>query len=256
MVAPYNAPTVKKAFQILRQVAESNQGARNSDLSRNLGISKSTVHGITSALVEIGALNRNPFSKRFSIGVTLFELGKAAYSKIDLKEVARPVMEKLMATAQESVFLGVRNGDNVIILDIEESNQDLKITAPVGTRVPLFAGAVGKVFLAAMTDAEARALVKERGIKPFTEKTILDLTAFFKEIDRVRHTGVAFDNEEYISGVRAVASLIDSRGPYSAAIWVVGFKARMGMDKMKGIARDIQNAAATIRQQISNPTGS
>ncbi len=256
MIDPYKAPTVKKAFQILQQVADSDNGTRNSDLSRSLGISKSTVHGITSALVDIGALIRNPWSKRFSLGITLFELGKAAYSKIDLKDIARPVLKTLMAQAQESVFLGVRNRDNVIILDIVESPQDLKITAPVGTRVPLLAGAVGKVFLAAMPDGQARSLVQEKGIVKFTEKTILHLPDYFTEIDRVRQTGVAFDDEEYISGVRAVASSIKSSGAYSAAIWVVGFKPRMGADKMKALARDIRQAADLIGRQISGHTRS
>lgn len=254
MVESYKAPTVKKAFQILKLVSESDPGARISDLSEKLKISKSTVHGITSALVEIGALSRNPLSKKFTLGVTLFELGKAAFSRIDLKDTARPVMKNLMEQAQETVFLGVRNGEHVIILDIVESRQDLKITAPVGTRIPLFAGAVGKVILASMTDKEAKALVREKGISKFTENTIIHPPDFLTEIENARQNGFAFDDEEYISGVRAVASSIKTKGAYSAAIWVVGFKPRMGSDKMKALARNTRQAAELIRRRIGDQT--
>ncbi len=150
--------------------------------------------------------------------------------------------------------MGVRNGENVIILDIVESMQDLKITAPIGTRVPLFAGAVGKVFLASMTDKEAKALVQKRGIYKFTDNTIINPPDFFTEIENARQNGVAFDNEEYISGVCAVASPIKEKGTYSSAIWVVGFKPRMGSDKMKTLARDTRHAAELIRQRISDQT--
>src|SRR4030042_2444215 len=148
----YQAPTVRKAFQILSLVCETSQGVRLSELSKQLKISKSTVHGIVSALEDIGALIRNPLTKRFTLAIPLFELGKAAFSRIDLKETARAIMEHLMELAQESVFLGVRNGEHVNILHIVESKQDLKITAPVGTRIPLPAGATGKVFMAFFMD--------------------------------------------------------------------------------------------------------
>ena len=93
----YSAPTVKKAFKILRLLSKSEKGLRISDLAHHLEMGKSTVHGITSALEELGAIIRDSQTKRFTLGVTLFELGRAAYARIDLKDVARPAMETLMA---------------------------------------------------------------------------------------------------------------------------------------------------------------
>ena len=84
-----------------------------SDIARDLNIAKSTVHGMTSALEEQGAIMRDPLTKRYTLGFTLFELGKKAYSQIDLKELARPVMEDLMERTGTSVFLGLLNWDHV-----------------------------------------------------------------------------------------------------------------------------------------------
>src|SRR3989339_93174 len=150
MVKKYQAPIIKKAFVILDVISKSTQGLRISEISSRLDISKSTVHGITAALEDVGALLRDSVSKRYTIGLTLMTLGKAAYERIDFKNIARPIMEDLMEQCQESVFLGVRNGESVTVIDIIESRKDFKITSPIGTTLPLMAGAVGKLFLSQM----------------------------------------------------------------------------------------------------------
>ena len=251
MTEQYQAPTVKKTFQILRLISERDQGTGISDLSKKLKISKSTVHGITSALERLGAVIRDPSTKRYVLGITLLELGKAAFSRIDLKDTAHPIMETLMERAQESVFLGVKNGENVTIIDTVESRQDLKITAPIGTRIPLFAGAVGKVFMASIPEQEAKDLVRRRGLHRFTEHTIIDSGEFFNAIQDARQNGFAIDKEEYISGVRAVASAIKGEGQFISAIWVVGFKPRMSGKKMTDLAKETRLAAEMISRKIN-----
>ena len=89
MTEKYRAPAVKKAFQILKLISDSDRGMSISDLARTLGISKGTIHGIASVLEELGAINRDPLTKRFELGLTLFELGRHAYSHIDLREMAK-----------------------------------------------------------------------------------------------------------------------------------------------------------------------
>ena len=85
----YQAPTVKKAFQILDLVAKRDRRLTISKLSRELGISKSTVFGITKALEGIGAIIRDDKTKRYSLGLTLFELGRRAYARIDMRDTVR-----------------------------------------------------------------------------------------------------------------------------------------------------------------------
>ena len=254
MVAQYKAPTVKKAFQILKLISDSGRGVRLSALSKELAISKGTVHGITSALEELGAIVRDPLTKRYTLGPTLFELGRVAYSRIDLKDTARPILEDLMERAQESVFLGVKNGEHLTILDIIESSQDLKITASIGMRIPLFAGAAGKVFLSSMPEKQAIELIRSKGIYKFTENTITDPKRYLQEIRTVRGKGYAIDDEEYISGVRAVASPVWGNGQPLSAIWVVGFKPSLGNDKMKLLIKETKKAAETISRRIEKQT--
>jgi DNA-binding IclR family transcriptional regulator len=221
-----------------------------SELAKKLKMAKSTVHGMTSALEELGAVMRNPLTKKYKLGFTLLEIGRSAYSQVDLKTSARPVMEDLMEKTQTSVFLGILNWDHVTVLDIVESRQDLKITAPVGTTIPMLAGAVGKVFLASMVEEQARKLVKSIGLPRFTDNSIVDAAAYFQELKQVREKGFAVDDEEYILGVRAVASPLVGLGQLQSAIWIVGFKASLDEKKMKTLTGQTQEAAKAISRRI------
>ncbi|CCK78592.1 MULTISPECIES: IclR family transcriptional regulator [Desulfobacula] len=251
MTKKYQAPIVKKAFIILDAISKSSQGLRISEISNRLDISKSTVHGITAALEDQGAIIRDSISKRYTIGITLMELGKAAYERIDFKNIAKPIMEELMEQCQESVFLGVRNGDSATIIDIVESRKDLKISSPIGTSLPLVAGAIGKTFLSLMEPKDLKKYLDSNPLVKFTPNTIMDKNQYTKELEKVRDNGFATDDEEYILGVRAAAAPIKRCGAYTPAIWVVGFKASMSDKKIQIIIEQTKTAADRISKKLS-----
>jgi IclR family transcriptional regulator, KDG regulon repressor len=250
MANRYQAPIVIKAFQILRIISRSEQGLTLSEVSKRLKISKSTVHGILSALEEVGAIVRNGESRQYKLGLTVFELGRSAYSKVELKDIARPFMEELMLKTRESVFVGVLNRDHVAIVDFVESEKDLKITSPIGTTLPLTACAPGRVILASMEEEQLEAYVRSSGIRRYTERTITDEGPYLEMIQRVREAGYAIDDEEYLSGVWAVASPIRGNGRVNAAIWVVGFKSGEVGDRIKALGEHTKEAAQKIGRYI------
>jgi IclR family KDG regulon transcriptional repressor len=246
----YQAPSVKKAFQILDLVARRDKRLTISDLSRELGISKSTVHGIAQALEGMGAVIRDDKTRRYSLGMTLFELARTVYARIDLKDLARPFMEELMRSTRQSVFLGIRSGDHVSIIDIVDSTEDLKITAHIGARLPLLVGATGKVFVAALSEQEANQLFCTMELRKDTEKSITDPDRYMEEVRKARNCGYALDDEEYMQGVRAVAAPINVPGRRTSAIWVVGFSQSMSAERMVTIAVETKNAAEAISREF------
>jgi DNA-binding IclR family transcriptional regulator len=246
----YGAPSIKRAFAILSAISASRDGLGVSAIARMLNIAKSTTHGIVQALEEVGALIRDPGTKRYKLGFTLLEIGRRAYSQIDLQALTRPVMEDLMEKTRTSVFIGTLNLDRVIVLDIIEARQDLKITAPVGTTMSIFAGAVGKVFLAGMDRADAERFISDKGLPRFTDNTVVDKTDYFRELKNVKKQGYALDDEEYILGVRAAAAPISGLGHLKAAIWVVGFKAGLEGPQLETVALETRKAADQISRRI------
>ena len=249
--ATYSAPSVKKAFKILHAISEASNGMGVSDLSKQLKIGKSTVHGITSALEELGVLVRDPLHKKYNMGYTLLELRKKAYGKMELREVARIPMEKLMEKIGETVFLGILNGDHITILDMVESHHEMKITSPPGTRLPLIAGATGKVFLSQFEEKKAKEVIQRMGLVRFTSKSIVDQKKFFKEIEEAKKKGYAVDDEEYMLGVRAIAAPIQTASRPPAAIWVVGFTSSLNHQKMERVILEIQKTTQEISHSMS-----
>jgi len=252
----YSAPSVKKAFKIVQTIADSSAGIGVSALAKQLRMGKSTVHGITSALEELGVLVRDPLQKKYTVGYTLLELSRKAYRKMELRETARVPMEILMEKVGETVFLGIMNGDHITILDVVESHNEMKITSPPGTRLPLLAGATGKVFLAQLEERKAKEIVQKMGLKRYTSKSVVDPKKFLKDVQEAKRMGYAIDDEEYLIGVRAIAVPIQTASLPPAAIWVVGFTSSLNDQKMEKIILEIQNTAQGISHSMNPVVGS
>jgi DNA-binding IclR family transcriptional regulator len=246
----YSAPSVKKAFKILYAISEASTGLGISDLSKKLKIGKSTVLGITSALEEMGVLVRDPIHKRYTVGYSLLELSRTNYAKIELKDVARKPMEKLLEKVGETIFLGVLNGDHVTIVDTVESRNEMKITSPPGTKLPLLTGVTGRVILSQIEKEKAKEMIEKKGLTRYTPKTVIEPKQFLKEIEQVKKRGYAVDDGEYITGVRAVGAPLISNASAPAALWVVGFAFTMDDQKVKVIIREIQETIQEIKQAL------
>jgi IclR family KDG regulon transcriptional repressor len=251
MVRKYQAPAVAKAFRILERLSRSDDGMGLSELAEALEMSKGTVHGVIAALEDLGAVLRDPRTRRFTLGFTLIELGKRAFSQIDLKELARPVLEELMEKTGETAYMGVLNGNRITILDVVESRQDLKITSPQGSNISLFAGATGKVILGSMEEERYRRLVMGEEIPRFTENSITDPKRYIEEIEEAKERGYATDYEEYLLGVWAVACPIKGWKQVPSAVWVVGFKTGLNEKGMEVLVKNTLQAAAQISDTIA-----
>ncbi len=242
----YSAPSVKKAFRILKAIADSPSRLGVSELSKQLKIGKSTVHGITIALEELGVLVRDPIDKKYSIGYRLIELGRKAYGRIELREIARIPLERLVEEIGETVFLGIMDGDHILILDVVEPPSEMKITSPPGTRLPLLAGATGKAFLSLLEEEKAKEIVQKIGLRGYTHKSITDPKRYLKEVKETKERGYAIDDEEYLIGVRAIAAPLPIPSSPLSAIWLVGFSSRLTDQKMEKAIKEILKTVQEI----------
>ena len=128
--------------------------------------------------------------------------------------------------------------------------ESLKITAHVGTTIPLLAGAVGKAFLCHESPGRVRELIGEKGLPRYSPKSITDIDDYLAELDRVRSMGYAIDDEEYLSGIRAVAVALDNRRGLPMAVWVVGIASNMEMARLKEVADLTTVAVKKLRLQL------
>ncbi len=247
----YNAPILKKAVEVIKLIVKEDKPLGVTDVARALSLSKSTTFGILRSLEEEGFLVKDPLSKKFSTGNTLFELAKKILRTTDVAVAARPHLARLMEAVDETVILGIREDDVVKVVDVLEPRKDFKISSQIGTAFTITAGIVGKVFLSSMDNREAMELLSSKGLEKHTENSIVDVDEYLREIEKTRARGYAVDLEEYLKGVRAIAALIYSGHFPIAAVWVVGFTASMSDEKFPRIVSSLKDAAEQISMRLS-----
>jgi len=243
-------PAVDRAVRILKLLArEPDRGLGVSEISRELALNKSTAHAILVTLSEHGFLERDPRTRSYRPGLYLDVLAASLRRESSIPVLARPALEGLLEELAETVFLAVFSEDHIVLVDKAESHLDLSITSPLGRRLPHSAGALGKVFHAWMPEAELRALLRRRPLRSFTDRTVVDGDAYREELRRVREAECAFDDEEYLQGVRAAAApVFGGRAEVAAALCVVGPTARLGRREMRRAGdrvRELARATST-----------
>jgi DNA-binding IclR family transcriptional regulator len=252
MATNYRAPAIKRTVQIIEHLAGCPAPRRLSDLSSHFGLSKSSLHGILHTLVEEEWLVKDE-TGGFSLSRHLLEVVQPAFSDLDVRWLAKPFMEELSADLGETVFLGRPEGKRVVVEECIQGTKEMCIGSQAGVRIPLLAGALGKLFLAdTKEDGEILEVLRESGIPRFTENTITDPQAYLEEIGRVRERGYALDDEEYLRGVRAVAVPVRKYGETVAALWVVGFTSQMLDDVIDRFRRELTKASAIISRLLSS----
>jgi len=251
-VSGYKAPAVHKIFQLLRVVAESPRMLGQTELVQKLGYSKSTTHGLIHALLREDALAQEPDGRRFYLGSAITDLAFSNWNYLKMAETTQPLINEIRGQIGETVFLGGLIRKRVLIMTSAEAEVPIKISAPAGTTIPLFAGAVGKVFLAGISTDKVIQMIREKGLPRYTPGTITDEGEYLAELERVRAQGYAIDNEEYISGIKAVAVALQNKKGPPLAVWVVGLSNTMGSTKIQQIIDVILNTTKKFLLALEN----
>lgn len=247
----YQAPAVRKAFDLLKHVAESRQSLRLSDIARDLGYSKSTTYGLVQALLSVNALGYDVRNKKYSLGPTILDLVFSTWNYIRIQEFSQPYLNDLRDKIGEAVFLGGLSLHRTIVLAAADSDRPMKISAPPGTTLPILTGAIGKIFLARLDDTEAMDFLRHKKLKRYTANTIIDPEHYVTALKSVREEGYAWDSEEYLPGVRAVATDITDYRGLPLAIWVVGFAVSMTDEAKPAIIKETLNTSNILRKALA-----
>lgn len=247
----YNAPIIKKAIEILRFLVNEYQPLGVTEIAKNLSISKSTAYGILQSFQEEGLVSKDPMSKKYTVGKEMMRLAKMVFKGQDLVSIARPFLERLAELIDETIFLGVREYDSVKILEVVEAKKEFKISSPIGTKLPINAGATGKIFLSVMRNEDIVTLLNEKGLPQYTENSITDIGKYLEEIEKTRRLGYSLDMGEYLKGVWSAGTLIYQDRKPVGAIWFVGFFNSMMEQKLNTIIRNLKQTADQIGIRLS-----
>ena len=189
------------------------------EISRITNINISQVKKVLSILTERGYTEEK--NDKYRLGIKNFEIGHAYLSRIDLRNLAKPILKELAEKFNETVYLAVRGGYEIVYIDIYQVNRPVSVRSRVGKLLPMYASASGKVHLADMDKYELDEFFREVKLVPFTDKTIIDEEVLRKHIEEIRLKGYALDDEEWEEEVRCISAPVRNyKGNVIAAITI------------------------------------
>src|SRR6185295_1934987 len=223
-----------KALRVLMLFSPEQPEWGVSAVSRDVGMSKSTVHRILRVLEQHAFVTQNAETKRFRLGLAGIELGRRAQLGLELRRIALPIMEQLSSVSGETVLLQVVSpeGDRVVCIERVQQGRGLRLILDVGSTAPLYAGCSSKVLLA-YQDEKAVDRVLGGDLRPVTTHTITDPAQIRAQLAEIRRNGFAVSFEETDEGVAGVSVPIrDARNQVIAGLSISGPLTRVNASTM------------------------
>lgn len=199
---------VERMMSLIEALADAAEPASLKQLAQSTGLHPSTAHRILAAMTSAHLVERQDAST-YALGIRWLELGNLVKSRINIRQIALPYMQRLHESIGEAVNLGIRHADEIVYVERTSSGRALlRAVFLVGGRAPLHLTSVGKLFLAADPLAEVRAYAERTGLPGKTEHSLTSLMALEKELAMIRQHDISFDNEEAEVGLRCIAAPI------------------------------------------------
>jgi IclR family transcriptional regulator, KDG regulon repressor len=242
---------INKALEILDLFLHSDNDLSINDVSEQTKITYPTAHRITSILVKRGYLLQLEKRGKYSVHpARLSDFIGIIRKKLNVRTIASPYLQDLSQTVNEAVLLAVRRGYTAINIDVVNRGRLLNLTPDTAT-LPLYCTGAGKIFLAYLSEKEFQAYVNGLIMTKKTSNTIVDKDALVKQMNEIRRTGVAFDDEENEIGLRSIAApLRDWEGRVVATISIIGPTARINKQKLAELAPVMKDYALRISQAM------
>lgn len=204
----YIIQAVDHALDLLEQFHDDVDELGVTELSKRLKLHKNNVFRLLATLEARGYIEQNRVTENYRLGLKTLELGQTFIRQMGLLRQSRPVLEWLVKQCNETAYVAILKELSIVYLDVVETDLTVRVVPRVGSRLPAYCTAAGKVQIAYLTDEELDNFFPTKELKPFTPYTITDRDELRKHLKLVVEQGYAIDNEELDIGVRCVAAPI------------------------------------------------
>lgn len=246
-----SSTAVERTLLILEAVAQREGGMSNAEFSRKLKIPKSSASYILRTLEQHGYLRRDNGDGKYQLGMKVLSLSRAALSGIDVREVALPIMRRLVDQIHITTHLAILDVGEAVYVEKVEAPGFIKMNTWIGRRMEVHSTAVGKCLLAYLDAQERDRILHRRGLKKLTVHTITTLPRLMKELEKVQQLGYAIDDEENSIGARCVgAPVFNSEGKVEAAVASTGTINDVPREAVAHISDMVKEAGRRISHQI------
>ena len=240
---------VVRTISILEALSEM-ESCNLENLSRKTDLPKATLLRFLSTLTALGYVYRDG-ADLYHLTLKMFSIGSRSLRHMDLINTAKPFAKHLCQELGETVHMGILEDDSAVYVLKEESIYPLRMYSRVGKVIPLYCTAIGKIFLADMSEKELQEYLDRNQLKPFTAKSIKTPQALRDELERTRQRGWAIDDEEHEENMLCIGAPIkDYSGKTIAAMSVSWPIFRFNNDSFQEITEEIKNTTAELSKVL------
>ena len=215
--------SLERGLAVLRAFTPDRPTLGISELARGLALTRSTTHRYVATLATLGYLEQDGPTRKYRLGPRVLDLGFSVLASLDLREVAAPHLRRLTDSTGHTSNLAIRDDTDVILIDRVRGRpgryHHLEFTLHVGSRIPAYCSATGKALLAFLPRPDLEQVLERIDLIQRGPRTLTDKRALLAELDQVRRTGIAVNDEELESALRSIAAPVRSRsGEVVAAV--------------------------------------
>lgn len=247
----YHVPNLIRGMAILELLSKHPEGLGMVEIARAMEMPNNSVFRIATTLTELGYLQRDESSKRFSLTRKLLALGCQSVAEHSLVEESIEHMRQLRDKVKETVLLATVLNTQVIVIEQVTGIFPFRFVVDIGKQAPLHASAPGKAILAFLPENELDDLIKIMPFERYNDQTITSRQDFRQELTKIRQRGYAFDLAEEMHGVRCTAAPIFNHVGYPvAAITVTGPADRLPDDVLEHAGQMVKEHSMEISRQM------
>ncbi|MGQ7848235.1 IclR family transcriptional regulator [Granulosicoccus sp. 3-233] len=243
--------SAERTLRVLQYLAERSQPVPLAELSGELDLPKPTVHRLCQLLLDLRMIKHDVEEKTYLIGPALQKLAMDTLTHGTVSQLRHSVLADLVDTVGETCNFTTLNGSSVLYLDRVETRYPWRLTIDVGESVPIHCTASGKLFLAMMHSVKRNYLLRRLELARLTDQTMTDLDQLRESLEEVRQVGYALDQQEFITGLIAIAVPVhDSQGEPRAAVAIHGPTSRICLQDLHDMLPDLKKAAARMTELL------
>ena len=233
-----------RVLEILNLLSKNSQPLRLSDISRELNMPKSTLLPILQTMAQQQYVRKDE-AERYCLGYALLDLGAAAREIYSTSEHIRENLKYLVEKFHETCYYGVLEDGFVRYVEKIDSPQPLRMLTAIGHRLPAYATGIGKALLMDHTQRQLYDLYPEP-VEMLTEKTITDMQALYKQLQKAKEIGYAWEIEESTQHIRCFAAPVRKNGEIVGAVSIAIPIFRYQKDQENSIIKALKETAKRI----------
>lgn len=241
-----------KAFVVLEIIAARAEPISMADIVRATGLTKPTAHRITTALAEMGFIERDPERRGYVEGPRMLALALDTLKSAAPRSLRHAILRGVSEAFGETCNFGVLAGSEVVYLDRVEAKWPLGLRFEAGSRVPAHCTAIGKLLLSLMPPAERDAMVAMLPLTRYTSRTITDPARLHAALAHIGETGIGTDDQEFMDGVVCISvPVVADSGRVIGGIAVSAPQARIDLKQAQSLVPTMREAAGKLAATFS-----